>query len=1007
MNISFDTENRVPNVSFSDHSHTDRINKPGQDRLMENAGSLAVSMGFNNDLAIIPGDAKDSGDLAANLSQTDVELKKDYMSVMSLSMSDKDYAEFAKTGRMPEDMDASDAVTILDDIKAALIKGGTEVAGFTDTIDSETLTQITGSQTYSQSLIKKVTDAGLDVETLEGIMDKQDVPVTPDSMSRIADAVSLAKEALPLSDETAAYFTGTGKSPVIMNIYQAAGAGASLNRTAGKYYAEDGYVSRMSDAADIDSLRDDIEDTIKSSGLEVNEETLADAKSLIRSDIPLTPETLLELDSIKELKNEPDPVKIANSAAIAMSAGIDPKRANLTYDESIYIQAEKIKAEVDSFTEEAADEVASRGMILNIRNLRMASAKFVAASGSTAATDNVLRENGLQEQAGADKDIIHARRILEEVRLTMSVSANRLLLKNNYRIDTAPMEELVDALKKAEEAAAGRLFASDDGKTALSKNELYKETENTLSDIMSAPASILGQYRSVNILRFGENEVFTLNDVFEAGQTARTDYLRAGESYEALMTAPRADMGDSIKKAFKNVDDILNDLQIEADELSRRAVRILGYNSIEITEASIMQVKAADINLRSVLARLTPDRVLTMIREDENPLNMTMSDLSDYLDRQDSEPERKAADYAKFLMQLERRGEITELERDSYIGIYRMISKLDRTDDAALGKLLSMGTEISFSTLLSAMRSSAKSGMDYRIDDDFAGVDAKRASVSIDAQINAAFSAESSVRSNPISETVIENLLMSGNEVSFTNMEALDLLKNRRADYLKFFEKRSSGIGSEDKYGKTLTDILKLSDEVLDNMTDPESYDESYSSMLDEAQRRLEESMYDTADVMDIRAIKTSMKQIGLLKGYSQDNVYDLPTLFDGELTSIRLVMRHDAGAGRVAVTLSAVTVGNIAAEFSYANGMSGYVACENSQARDRLSEKMESLAEVVGFTPEIILTDRVDPAKYTDRFGTDEKNRKDLKENDPSSDINNIELYRVAESFIRMIRSI
>ena len=42
-----------------------------------------------------------------------------------------------------------------------------------------------------------------------------------------------------------------------------------------------------------------------------------------------------------------------------------------------------------------------------------------------------------------------------------------------------------------------------------------------------------------------------------------------------LMTAPRTDLGDSIQKAFRNVDDILNDLDMELTDDNRRAVRFL------------------------------------------------------------------------------------------------------------------------------------------------------------------------------------------------------------------------------------------------------------------------------------------------------------------------------------------------------------------------------------------------------------------------------------------------
>ena len=73
-----------------------------------------------------------------------------------------------------------------------------------------------------------------------------------------------------------------------------------------------------------------------------------------------------------------------------------------------------------------------------------------------------------------------------------------------------------------------------------------------------------------------------------------------------LMTAPRKDMGDSIQKAFRNVDDILEDLGLETNDSNRRAVRILGYNNMEITQDSIQSVKEADMQVTGVIRRMTP-----------------------------------------------------------------------------------------------------------------------------------------------------------------------------------------------------------------------------------------------------------------------------------------------------------------------------------------------------------------------------------------------------------------
>lgn len=58
-------------------------------------------------------------------------------------------------------------------------------------------------------------------------------------------------------------------------------------------------------------------------------------------------------------------------------------------------------------------------------------------------------------------------------------------------------------------------------------------------------------------------------------------YEEAGERYETLMTAPRSDLGDSIRKAFSNVDDILTDMSLDKTRENQRAVRILGIQQYE------------------------------------------------------------------------------------------------------------------------------------------------------------------------------------------------------------------------------------------------------------------------------------------------------------------------------------------------------------------------------------------------------------------------------------------
>ena len=67
-------------------------------------------------------------------------------------------------------------------------------------------------------------------------------------------------------------------------------------------------------------------------------------------------------------------------------------------------------------------------------------------------------ERDAAERAGEteDRDLLTARRQLEEVRLRMTVEVNIKLLRSGFQIDTAPMEQLIERLRAAEEALAGQ-----------------------------------------------------------------------------------------------------------------------------------------------------------------------------------------------------------------------------------------------------------------------------------------------------------------------------------------------------------------------------------------------------------------------------------------------------------------------------------------------------------------------------------------------------------------------
>lgn len=187
------------------------------------------------------------------------------------------------------------------------------------------------------------------------------------------------------------------------------------------------------------------------------------------------------------------------------------------------------------------------------------------------------------------------------------------------------------------------------------------------------------------------------------------------------------------------MDAILTDMGMEPSEENRKAVRILGRNGLEITEENIEQIKEKDDLLCGVIREMKPGRVLNMIRDGVNPLNMSLEELKQYFNEQ-TNPAEEIESYSKFLYKLEKQNGISEEERSAYIGIYRMVHQIEKADDAAVGAIWQSGAEFTFGNLLSSLRSARHKPMDYKVDDSFGGMNARDTGIeNITSQIEKAF----------------------------------------------------------------------------------------------------------------------------------------------------------------------------------------------------------------------------------------------------------------------------
>lgn len=347
----------------------------------------------------------------------------------------------------------------------------------------------------------------------------------------------------------------------------------------------------------------------------------------------------------------------------------------------------------------------------------------------TAMTDAITE--GKRPQEAKMLDFVTAKRTLEETRLAMTEDANRSLLKKGMEVDTTALQETVEQLKEQERTFYERLLSESGQETDEVSVRALKETVDRIDEIRYLPAYTLSIPKA---------DTDTLNGIREVGQKLKVKMDQAGERYETMQTEIRRDLGDSIKKAFRNVDNLLQDLELPQTEANERAVRILSYNRIEVTADNVLAMKAKDEEVQRALKALTPSVVAHMVKNNQNPLDLNLTELGNEAEALKKEFGIREEDrFGEYLYKLEHNRQISEAERESYVGIFRLIRQIEKTDGAAIGAVVHQGGELTMRSLLTAVRSSRKGAMDYRVDDDFGGVASKSTGKDILTQIQTAY----------------------------------------------------------------------------------------------------------------------------------------------------------------------------------------------------------------------------------------------------------------------------
>ena len=993
MNITFSNLNQVGSTQSSDQ--TDHIGDENTGKLrsaMRSTGLSGVAFGQNQALDQAYTDkGKGQNDIASMADAADLQTMRDYDTLMANGMTDADYAKASEDGYDLKDEDSEAAVNIIDKIKAVLVESGTEITGFTDDLSREQLTEITGSQAYANELVQS--------------FHENDVPVTKENVAAVQNAVSRADTLTQPQEAAVGYMIENRMDPTIDHLYLASYSTNGQSASGSGFYAQEtsGYYARKADQTDWEQIAPQINQVISDAGYQTEDMAAqTQAKSLIENGIPLTTDNLQRGMEISSLTFPLSRTDVVNAAVSAIADGKETTQGNLADPRSRVQKAADLNEATSKIGDQAVQNTVTEGKELNLKNLLQAEQQTGNAQNKIAedilntSAESETNENNSVEYN--DINVINARKQLEEVRLIMSTQTNLKLLKSGYQIDTAPMEDLISQLKNA--AAQLQSTGAASG-TASQQTTLYAEATQKISYMPQIPAAIVGALKD-------EFKVDTLDEIYVKGTQLQLTYDKAGDLYEALMTAPRADLGDRMEKAFQNVDDLLSEIGQDTTPENRRAVRILAYNQMSVTSENVEQVRAWDNKLTTTVDRLKPSAVLSMIRDGQNPLTMTIDELNQNLDERNDSDTKQDEKYAKFLYKLEKQSDITSEEKESYIGIYRLFNTLQKTDDAAIGTLLNTGAEMTIGNLLSATRTlkSAGTGMDYTVDDSFGGLEAVQSGVpTISEQIESAF-IYYSAKADTVSENMEPEKLKAYGPTDTTELaefaDALetadidetleeswnkDQLKEIR-DTVSTQEKASAQQELQENNIPVSISHLQAMEEMLSSRkttgtsiwdryeeltgsrdlaqsedADSEDYCSSYKEDLQQMADQLNKVISDTdVTYIDMKAISLMHKQLAVAQEMADHGSYEIPVQVGEQTVSMHVVLQKDEGEGSgVEASLETQDYGTLSVSMQIRNGkVSGLLKTDHGETpqtrnycetvRARLSENISGQLPQLSF---------------------------------------------------------
>lgn len=753
--------------------------------------------------------------------------------------------------------------------------------------------------------IKEISYGNIEDGRLAKQLERSGMAVTKENIEKFSNAVDFAKDVIKNINEPAISHMIEADLPEnISNIYKSEHT---------ESYSE---VSQTVEKEEIwFKIENQAVNLLESKGITADKDSLGAAKWLFTKGMEITPASVAKYLSLNELKNSAETAEGIEKLTDKLAKGISEGR-------------------------EAADS------IVGTANYRQAG---YVVNYFRRTTEITITE-------------ISQRRNLEEIRLKLTEQSAVSMLNKGIKIDVTDVKGLVDNLRKEEESyykgLLDKAVTLENGKTP----DGVKAAGDTTSSIELFRSVV--SIRSYALTRTYESEYKTgaVSATYrEETKITLAAYHEAGMAYEKGATEIRADLGDNIRKAFGNIDEVLSENNLELTDANRKAVRLLAYNKVEVNVESVTKMKVAATLTETALKELKPATVAGLIKSGINPLDLDMKELLNRAKEINKKVLPGDEKYSRYLYNLEKSGEVTETEREAYIGIYRLLNQIEKGDDAAVGSVSLTNQSLTLRNMLSAIRSRKLGRFDEKIDESFGEiVKVLGGKGKIDNSIDMAYAkllagelkenltependyyeAKKAEIAKEIQTTEVERMIDERAEITFSNLTAQMSISKGRRNLLGLISEMSD----EEK-----REIKDLSSKFIDEFNGDRFAAENEKAITDALSRKVSKLMESEKITYEKFTGLTEIKKTIVLSVKRETaQTYDIPFIYDeNKMADLSLIVRKgktEADKGKVGIILT-TNDDRVTSEFRIVNErITGYFMADSRESLDNLKANEEIL---------------------------------------------------------------